>query len=180
MTQRMQIVLLLDLSKILPLIKERAIVPSKDYEAVADTKHRGSIERALFLLHSLYKQGQDAVDQFIQCLHATKEDSPRHGEILRLLTRSPIFEILDQSLDDIKMFIEFMPFLNALLKAEVISLSKFIDLSADRPIMENLGRLFRTLEEKGSQGFIAFMSCLQKEEASSSHLHLFTLLNEKG
>jgi hypothetical protein len=51
------------------------------------------------------------VDQFVHCLHETKEDNPRHSEILRLFegglpdlpTRSPIFEILDQSLDDIEI-----------------------------------------------------------------------------
>jgi hypothetical protein len=180
---------LLDLSTILPLIQKRSIVPLEDYDKVADTKHHGSIERTGYLLHALYKQGQDAVDQFVQCLHETKEGNQRHSEILRLFegglpdlpTRSPIFEILDQSLDDIERLIEFMPFLNMLLEAEIISLSKFMDLqSADRPIKENLGRLFRTLEERGSRGFIVFMSCLQKEGASSSHQHLFALLYEKG
>ena len=171
------------------MIQQRATVPSEDYAKVADTQHHGSIERTGYLLHALYKQGQDAVDQFVQCLHATKEDNPRHSEILRLFegglpdlpTRSPIFEILVQNIDDIERLIEFMPFLNVLLEAEIIPLSKFMDLqSADRPIKENLERLFHTLEEKESQRFIAFMSCLQKEGASTSHQHLFALLYEKG
>ena len=187
--QHVRIMQLLDLSTILPLIQAKSIVPSEDYDKVADTKHHGSIERTGYLLHALYKQGQDAVDQFVQCLHETKEDNPRHSEILRLFegglpdlpTRSPIFEILDQSLDDIERLIEFMPFLNTLLEAEIIPLQKFMDLqSVDRPIKENLARLFRTLEEKGTRGFIAFMSCLQKEGASSNHQHLFAVLYEKG
>lgn len=187
--QHVRIMQLLDLSTILPLIQERAIVPSEDYEKVADTKHHGSIERTGYLLHALYKQGQGAVDQFVRCLHATKDENPRHSEILKLFegglpdlpTRSPIFEILDQSIDDIERLIEFTPFLNTLLEADIIPFPKFMDLqSADRPVKENLGRLFRTLEEKGSRGFITFMSCLQKEGASSSHQHLFALLYEKG
>ena len=118
-----------------------------------------------------------------------KEDNPRHSEILKLFegglpdlpSRSPLFEILDESLEDIERLIEFMPFLNSLLEAEIIPFTKFMDLqNVDRPIKENLGRLFRTLEEKGSQGFIAFMSCLQKEGASTNHQHLFALLYEKG
>ena len=186
--QHVRIMQLLDLSIILPLIQERSIIP-EDYEKVADTKHHGSIQRTGYLLHALYKQGQDAVDQFVQCLHDTREDNPRYSEILKLFegglpdlpTRSPIFEILEQSIDDIERLIEFMPFLNTLLEAEIIPLPKFMALqSADRPIKENLGRLFCSLEEKGSQGFIAFMNCLQKEGASSSHQHLFALLYEKG
>ena len=145
-------------------------------------EHRGQ-------LHALYKQGQDIVDQFVQCLHDTKKDNPRHSEILKLFegglldlpTRSPIFEILDQSLDDIKRLIELMPFLSTLLNAGVISVSKFMDLqSSDRPLKENLERLFRTLEEQGTQGFIKFMSCLQKEGATTNHQHLFAILFEKG
>ena len=180
-----------DLSTILPLIQARAIVPSEDYDKVADTKHHGSIERTGYLLHALYKQDQDAMDQFVQCLYKTKEDNPRHGEILRLFegglpdlpTRSPIFEILDQSLNDIERLIEFKlcHFLVRYWKRRLFHCrSLWTSKSVDRPIKENLGRLFRTLEEKGSRGFIAFMSCLQKEGASSNHQHLFAVLYEKG
>ena len=63
--QRVRIMQLLDLSTILPLIQKRNIVHSEDYEKVADTKHHGSIEHTGYLLHALYKQGQDAVDQFV-------------------------------------------------------------------------------------------------------------------
>ena len=180
---------LLDLSTILPLVNAKRIIPKEDYDKVADTKHHGSIERTGYLLHSLYKQGQTAVDRFVQCLHETKDENQRHSEILQLFegglpdlpTRSPLFEILDQSLEDIERFVEYTPFLNALLEAEVIPLSKFMDLgSAERPLKENLERLIRTLEEKGSQGFVKFMSCLQREGASTGHQHLFGLLFEKG
>ena len=62
-----------------------------------------------------------------------------------------------------------MPFLSTLLDTGVISVSKFMDLqSPDHPLKENLERLFRTLEEQGTQGFIKFMSCLQKERASTN------------
>ena len=187
--QHVRIMQLLDLSTILPLINVKRIIPKEDYDKVANTKHHGSIERMGYLLHALYKQGQDAVDGFIQCLYETKHENPKHVQILQLFegglpdlpTRSPIFEILDQSLEDIERLIELMSFLNTLLEAEIISLSKFMDLqSPDRPIKENLERLFRTLEEKGTQGFIKFMSCLQKEGASTTHQHLFALLSEKG
>ena len=48
-------------------------------------------------------------------------------------------------------------------KQRLFHCRRFMDLqSVDQPIKENLGRLFHTLEEKGS---IAFMSCLQKEGA---------------
>lgn len=180
---------LLDLSTILPLISEKRIIPKEDYDKVADTKHHGSIERTGYLLHALYKQGQVAVDQFVQCLHETRSENPKHIQILQLFegglpdlpTRSPIFEILDQSLEDIERLIELMPFLSTLLDTGVISVSKFMDLqSPDRPLKENLERLFRTLEEQGTQGFIKFMSCLQKEGASTNHQHLFALLFEKG
>ena len=187
--QHVRIMQLLDLSTILPLINAKQIIPKEDYDKVADTKHHGSIERTGYLLHALYKQGQVAVDRFVQCLHETKHENPKHVQILQLFegglpdlpTRSPIFEVLDQSLEDIERLIELMPFLNTLLEAEVISVSKFMDLqSPDRPIKENLERLFRTLEEKGTQGFIKFMSCLQKEGASATHQHLFALLFGKG
>ena len=187
--QHVRIMQLLDLSTILPLIDKKRIIPKEDYDKVADTKHHGSIERTGYLLHALYKQGQVAVDQFVQCLHETKDENPKHMQILQLFegglpdlpTRSPIFEILEQSLEDIERLIELMPFLSALLDAGVISVSKFMDLqSPDRPLKENLERLFRTLEEKGTQGFIEFMRCLQKEGASTSHQHLFALLFEKG
>lgn len=187
--QHVRIMQLLDLSTILPLINKKRIIPKEDYDKVADTKHHGSIERTGYLLHALYKQGQVAVDQFMQCLHETKDENPKHVQILQLFegglpdlpTRSPIFEILDQSLDDIERLIELMPFLSTLLDAGVISVSKFMDLqSPDRPLKENLERLFRTLEEQGTQGFIKFMSCLQKEGASTTHQHLFAILFEKG
>ena len=180
---------LLDLSTILPLIHKRQIIPKEDYDRVADTKHHGSIERTGYLLHALYKRGQGAVDQFYQCLYQTKDETPRHSEILNLFegglpdlpTRSPLFEILDQNLGDIERFIEFTPFLKMLLESEVIPVVKFMDLqSGDRPIKENLERLIRALEEKGNEGFVSFMSCLRKEGASASHQQLFGLLSEKG
>lgn len=187
--QHVRIMQLLDLSTVLPLIQEKKIVPQEDYDKVADTKHHGSIERTGYLLHSLYKQGQEAIDKFVQCLHETKEENPKHSEILQLFhgglpdlpSQSPLFEILENSLDDIERFIEFMPFLNTLHEAEVITLSKLLDLqSADRPIKENLERLIRTLEDKESEGFVSFLKCLQKEGASQGHQHLFELLFEKG
>lgn len=180
---------LLDLSTILPLIEAQQIIPKEDFDKVADTKHHGSIERTGYLLHSLYKQGQGAVDKFVQCLHKTKEDNPRHSDILQLFhgglpdlpSRSPLFDILEESLGEIEKFIEFMPFLNALHEAKIITLTKLLDLQGtDRPIKENLERLIRTLEEKGSEGFISFLRCLQKEGASANHQRLFVLLFDKG
>ena len=187
--QHVRIMQLLDLSTILPLVEERCIIPREEYAKVADTKHHGSIERTGYLLHSLYKQGQNAVDRFVQCLHETKNEIPNHNDILDLFegglpdlpSRPPLFEVLDQSIEDIERLIEFTPFLNILLDDKAISLPKFMDLqSADRPIKDNLERLIHALEEKGSQGFVKFLNALQKEGGSPSHQRLFGLLSEKG
>ena len=180
---------LLDLSIILPLIQKERIIAQEDYDKVADTKHHGSVERTGYLLQAMYKIGQGAVDKFVRCLYLTKDENPRHSEILQLFegelpdlpTRSPLFEILDDNLEDIERLIEFTPFLKILLEERVIIVDKLLDLqSADRPIRENLERLIRALEEKGNDGFVKFMSCLQKEGSSTGHQHLFGLLFEKS
>ena len=80
--QHVRIMQLFDLSTILPLVQERSIIPKEEYVKVSNTKDHGSIERTGYLLHSLYKQGQSAVDRFIQCLHETKDEIPNHGDIL--------------------------------------------------------------------------------------------------
>lgn len=178
---------LINLPTLVPLLHKYQLLPEEDLKRVSDSKHHGTIERTGFLLHSLYKKDQAATDIFVQCLREEREH-PGHQEILTLLEtglpdqpdRSPLFEILDSLMSEIVRLINITIFLNSLTDSRAIKVAAFLDLAnPDRSIEENMQRLLRILEEKGTTGFIDFLSCLRMEVVPS-HEQLFELLFQKG
>lgn len=178
---------LIDLPSLLPLLEEKKVLSSEDIERISDRKHHGSIERTGFLLHALYKQGQKAIDAFVQCLRSSKHH-PGHKQILQLLeeglpdlpSRSPLFDILEDHLDEIEREINLTSFLNELTHSGALKVSAFLDLqNPDRTVKENLKRLIRVLEDQGSRGFINFVSCLRKD-SYPPHEKLFDVLFKEG
>ena len=175
------------LPSLLPMLLEKGVLSESDIERVSNSKHHGTIERTGFLLHSLYKQGQKAIDGFVGCLRNSKEHLG-HKEILQLLeegepelpSRSPLFDILDENLDKIESQINLTSFLNALTHSGALKVSSFLDLqNPDRSVHENLSRLIRVLDQQGSRGFINFMSCLYKD-SDPAHERLFNILFQHG
>ncbi len=178
---------LLNLSTLVPLLQKHQLLPEKDLARVADSKHHGTIERTGFLLHSLYGKDQAAIDTFVQCLREDHEH-PGHQEIVTLLEkglpdqpeRSPIFDILDTRMGDVVTLVNITAFLNTLANTGAIKVTAFLDLAnPDRTVEENLQRLLRVLEEKGTEGFIDFLACLRTEYAEK-HEELFRLLFRDG
>lgn len=178
---------LINLPTLVPLLRKYQLLPERDLDRVSDAKHHGTIERTGFLLHSLYKKDQEAIDTFLQCL-CEDRDHPGHKEIIDLLEkglpdepiRSPLYDILDSKMKEIVQLINITKFLNTLVNTGAIKVAVFLDLAnPDRTIEENLNRLLRVLEEKGTAGFVDFLSCLQVEPAPS-HEELFKLLFKEG
>lgn len=174
---------LINLPTLVPLLERNQFLPGEDLARIADAQHHGTIERTGFLLHSLYKRDQAAVDIFVRCLREEK-GHPGHHDILNLLEkglpdrpdRSPLFEILDSRLKEIVAKINITLFLNHLANSGAIKVTSFLDLvNPDRSVQENLQRLLHVLEEKGVQGFIDFLVCLRKEH-TEPHEELFGLL----
>lgn len=182
------IVPLINLPTLVPLLQKYQLLPEEDLALVSDARHHGTIERTGFLLHSLYKKDQAAVDAFVRCLKEDR-DHPGHKDIVTLLEkglpdqpeRSPLFEILDSKMHIIESKINITPFLNMMANSHAIKVEVFMDLAnPDRDVKENLQRLIRVLEKKGTEGFIDFLSCLLKEDTSPSHEELFKLLFKEG
>ena len=178
---------LINLPTLVPLLRKYQLLPKEDLDRVSDAKHHGTIERTGFLLHSLYKKDQTAVDTFLRCLREDTEH-PGHKEIVDLLekglpdepARSPLFDILESKMKEIVRLINITRFLNTLTNTGAIKVAAFLDLAnPDRTIEENLQRLIRVLEEKGVTGFVDFLSCLQVEP-TPAHEELFKLLFKEG
>lgn len=178
---------LINLPTLVPLLRKYRLLPVEDLDRVSDAKHHGTIERTGFLLHSLYKKDQAAIDTFLQCLREDK-DHPGHREIINLLEkglpdepdRSPLFDILDSKIKEITRLINITKFLNTMTNTGAIKVTAFFDLAnPDRTVEENLQRLLRILEEKGTPGFIDFLACLQMEP-TPAHEELFKLLYKEG
>lgn len=178
---------LINLPTLVPLLRKYQLLPVEDLDRVSDAKHHGTIERTGFLLHSLYKKDQAAIDTFVKCLREDR-DHPGHQEIIDLLEkglpdepdRSPLYDILDSKMKEIVRLINITKFLNTLTNTGAIKVTSFLDLAnPDRTIEENLHRLVRILEEKGTPGFIDFLTCLQVEP-TPSHEELFKMLFKEG
>lgn len=185
--QNAKILQLIDLPKLLPLLKERETFTEEILKKVSDTQHHSQFERSNFLLSYLYQKGQTAVDVFIECIR--KAESPNHDEILRLLegdlvdpqTQSPLFSILETQLNSIVKCIHLVGLLKALLSLKAIPLNSFLDLqNTDRTVRETLNRLFLLLEKQGSRGFISFMAALQKDLPNPKHEQLSEILFAEG
>lgn len=178
---------LVNLPTLVPLLRKYQLLPEKDLDRVSDAKHHGTIERTGFLLHSLYKKDQAAIDTFVRCLREDK-DHPGHREVVKLLerglpdrpNRSPLYDILDAKMREIARLVNITVFLNTLADTGAIKVTAFLDLvNPDRTVEDNLHRLLRILEVKSTAGFIDFLSCLWVEP-SPSHEELFKLLFKEG
>ena len=181
-----QLVQLINLQALLPHLIQCNFL-SRDEVAHISSKHHSAIKKTSFLLRSIYKKGRDAISSFVRCLREEK-DHQGHKEILQLLDqgptnlqeRHPLLEILHSNLDDIVKSLNFTTFLNALTNSGAIEVHSFLDLvNPDRPVCENLEKLVCVLEEKGTEGFIDFLSALRKD-SSIHHAGLFKMLYGKG
>ena len=178
---------LINLPTLVPLLHKYQLLPKEDLDRVSDAKHHGTIERTGFLLHSLYKKDQTAINTFVRCLREDREHLG-HQEIVGLLEkgspeqpdRSPLYDVLDSQLKEVARLINITAFLKVLTDSGTIKVSAFLDLAnPDRSVEENLHRLMRVLEENGTAGFIDFLSCLLMEPIPS-HEDLFKLLFREG
>ena len=183
----MELMQLMNLEVLLPSLKRRNVLSKQDMERVVDTKHHGTIERAGFLLNVIYKQEKATINKFVQCLREEKKHYG-HQEIMEMLERgvpelpdqNPLFEILSEALDEIVETLNFTTFLNNLVESGAINVESFLDLvNPDRPLRESLEKLLFNLEGNKTQGFIDFLSALQKD-SPPSHDKLFKKLFSRG
>ena len=96
------------------------------------------------------------------------------------VSQNPMFEILHGSLEEVAEVLNLTSFLQSLVDMEAIEVETFLHLvGSDRTVTESLEKLLLTLEGKGTQGFISFLTAL-KIESSSPYDKLFKKLLSKG
>lgn len=185
---QIKVMQLISLPHLLPILRSTPeLLSREELDRVAD-EHHSIIERTGYLLQFVQKKGQKGVDKFLQCIREEKE-YPGHREILNLLEgpppdippRAPILDIIDEKLDEIASQINMTTFLTAMTNAGTISVNTYMDVSnPQRTPRENLMRLLRAIEKKGTAGFIKFVQCFQQADAPPAHEHLAKLLLEEG
>ena len=180
----------ISLSHLLPILKSSSdFLGTEELEQLTN-EHLTVIERTSYLLQCVKKKGQSGVEKFVQCIRQEK-DHHGHRKILNLLEglpppqepplRSPILEILDEQLETIASLIDMTKFLNALTNSGAITVNTFMDVSSPhRTPQENLVRLFKAIEKKGTAGFISFVRGFQQTDAPPAHEHLAKLLIDEG
>ena len=174
----------ISLSHLLPILKSSSdFLGTEELEQLSN-EHLTVIERTSYLLHCVEKKGRSGVEKFVQCIRQEK-DHHGHRKILNLLEglppRSPILEILDEQLDTIASQIDMTKFLIALITSGAIAVNTFMDVSSPhRTTQENLVRLFKAIEKKGTAGFISFVRGFQQMDAPPAHEHLTKLLIDEG
>ncbi len=185
--QNAKILQLIDISKLLPALKDKDILSDEIIKKVSDSKHHTQFERANFLLNYFYQKGQPAIDAFIAALR--EAETPNHAEVLRLLEGdlvdtsqfSPLFTILETQQSAIIKRANLTTLLKSLLTLQAIPLSTFLDLqNADRTSEETMERLLPMLEKQGSRGFINFLAALQKDLPNADHEKLSDILFAEG
>lgn len=180
----------ISLPHLLPILKSNSdLLSTGELDRISDERQT-VIERTSYLLQSVRKKGQRGVEKFVQCIREEK-NHPGHRRILNLQEdppppqepplRSPILEILDEQLDTIASQIDMTKFLKALTNSGAIAVNTFMDVSSpDRTTQENLTRLFKAIEKKGTAGFISFVQGFQQIDAPPAHEHLAKLLIDEG
>ena len=178
----------ISLSHLLPILRNSDLLSTEELDRVSD-EYQTVIERTSYLLQSIRKKGQSGVEKFVQCIQEEKNHSG-HRKILTLLEdpppqepplRPPILEILDEQLDTIASQIDMTIFLKALTNSGAIAVNTFMDVSSpDRTTQENLLRLLKAIEKKGTGGFISFVQGFQQMDAPPAHEHLAKLLIDEG
>jgi len=178
---------LINLNLLLPLLIRRNVLSKEDLKRVQDTDNYGSIERAGFLLGIIYKQDSATVNKFVQCLREEKKHDG-HQEVVEILEKevaeepgqNPLFEILHGSVEEVAEVLNLTSFLQSLVDMGAIEVETFLHLvGSDRTVAESLEKLAFTLEGKGTEGFISFLTALKKD-SSSSYDKLFKKLFSKG
>lgn len=180
----------ISLSHLLPILKSSSdFLGTEELEQLSNERLT-VIERTSYLLQCVKKKGRSGVEKFVQCIRQEK-DHHGHRKILNLLEglpppqepplRSPILEILDEQLDTIAPQIDMTIFLKALTTSGAIAVNTFMDVSSPhRTTQENLVRLFKAIEKKGTAGFISFVRGFQQMDAPPAHEHLAKLLIDEG